>query len=51
MRAIDAILKRAALQAEETIKWRSPFFVEPRFVYAFSSHKVVKSGGVVKWKF
>lgn len=39
LRAIHAILKRAAPQAEETIKWGNPFFVEPRFVYAFSAHK------------
>lgn len=34
-----AILKRAAPKAEETIKRGNPFFVEPRFVYAFSAHK------------
>ena len=32
-------LKRAVPRAEETIKWGTPFFVEPRFVYAFSAHK------------
>ena len=37
--AIHATLKRAAPRAEETIKWGNPFFVEPRFVYAFSAHK------------
>ncbi|RYF56145.1 MAG: DUF1801 domain-containing protein, partial [Comamonadaceae bacterium] len=34
-----AILKNAAPQAEEAIKWGTPFFTEPRFVYAFSAHK------------
>lgn len=40
LRAIHAILKRAAPQAEETIKWGNPFFVEPRFLFAFSAHTV-----------
>jgi uncharacterized protein YdhG (YjbR/CyaY superfamily) len=39
LRRLYAILKRAAPQAEETIKWGTPFFVEPRFVYAFSAYK------------
>lgn len=39
LRAIHAILKRAAPKAEETIKWGNPFFVEPRFLFAFSAHK------------
>lgn len=34
-----AILKKAAPKAEEAIKWGNPFFIEPRFVYAFSAHK------------
>ena len=39
LRRLYAILKRAAPQAEEAIKWGNPFFVEPRFLFAFSSHK------------
>ena len=39
LRTLHAILRRAAPQAEETIKWGNAFFVEPRFVYAFSAHK------------
>jgi uncharacterized protein YdhG (YjbR/CyaY superfamily) len=39
LRRLRAILKRAAPHAEETIKWGTPFFVEPRFVFAFSAHK------------
>lgn len=34
-----ALLKRVAPQAEEAIKWGNPFFIEPRFLFAFSAHK------------
>ncbi|MEQ8409559.1 MAG: DUF1801 domain-containing protein [Gammaproteobacteria bacterium] len=34
-----AILKEVAPDAMETIKWSSPFFVEPRFLFSFSAHK------------
>ena len=33
------ILKTVAPRATETIKWGTPFFVEPRFLFAFSAHK------------
>ncbi|MBL9141141.1 MAG: DUF1801 domain-containing protein [Phycisphaerae bacterium] len=36
---IYALLKRVAPEADETIKWGTPFFVEPRFLFAFSAHK------------
>lgn len=39
LRRLYAILKKAAPKAEEAIKWGNPFFVEPRFVFAFSAHK------------
>ena len=39
MRRLHAIVRSAAPKAEEAIKWSSPFFVEPRFVFAFSAHK------------
>jgi len=39
LRRLYAILKSAAPQAEEAIKWGISFFVEPRFVFAFSAHK------------
>lgn len=39
MRRLYAILKSAAPDAEEAIKWGTPFFVEPRFVFAFSAFK------------
>ncbi len=35
----NAILKSVAPEAEEAIKWGTPFFVEPRFLFAFSAHK------------
>ena len=39
LRQLHALLKRAAPRADEAIKWGMPFFVEPRFVFAFSAHK------------
>lgn len=39
LRKLYAILKSVAPKAEEAIKWGNPFFVEPRFVFAFSAHK------------
>ncbi len=39
LRRLYAILKSVAPEAKEVIKWGSPFFVEPRFVFAFSAHK------------
>ena len=34
-----SILKNVAPDAEKTIKWGTPFFVEPRFLFAFSAHE------------
>jgi len=39
LRRVYAILKSVAPKAQETIKWGTPFFVEPRFLFAFSAHK------------
>ena len=39
LRRLYTILKSAAPEAEEAIKWGTPFFVEPRFLFAFSAHK------------
>ena len=39
LREIYALLKSVAPEAEEAIKWGNPFFVEPRFLFAFSAHK------------
>ena len=39
LRRLYSILKSVAPEAEEAIKWGTPFFVEPRFLFAFSAHK------------
>jgi uncharacterized protein YdhG (YjbR/CyaY superfamily) len=39
LRRLYALLKSVAPEAEEAIKWGTPFFVEPRFLFAFSAHK------------
>ena len=39
LRRLYAILKSVAPEAEEAIKWGTPFFVEPRFLFAFSASK------------
>jgi uncharacterized protein YdhG (YjbR/CyaY superfamily) len=39
LRQLYEILKGVAPEAEEAIKWGTPFFVEPRFLFAFSAHK------------
>ena len=51
LRRLYAILKSVAPEAEEAIKWGTPFFVEPRFLFAFSAHKahlsfVLMEGGL-----
>ena len=38
LRRLHAILKSVAPKADEVIKWGNPFFVEPRFLFAFSAH-------------
>jgi uncharacterized protein YdhG (YjbR/CyaY superfamily) len=39
LRRLHAVLKQVAPRAQEVIKWGNPFFVEPRFLFAFSAHK------------
>ena len=39
LRRLHAILKSVAPKATETIKWGAPFFIEPRFLFAFSANK------------
>lgn len=39
LRRLYALLQQVAPEAEEAIKWGTPFFVEPRFLFAFSAHK------------
>ena len=39
LRQLYALLQSIAPEAQEAIKWGTPFFVEPRFLFAFSAHK------------
>ena len=39
LRELYSILEGVAPEAEQVIKWGTPFFVEPRFLFAFSAHK------------
>ena len=39
LRKIHATLRSVAPDAEQTIKWGNPFFVQPRFLFAFSAFK------------
>jgi len=39
LRRVYEILKGVVPDAQEAIKWGTPFFVEPRFLFAFSAHK------------
>jgi uncharacterized protein YdhG (YjbR/CyaY superfamily) len=39
LRRLYAILKSVAPKAKVVIKWGNPFFIEPRFLFAFSAHK------------
>jgi len=39
LRRLHALLKSVAPKAEEAIKWGTPFFIEPRFLFSFSAHK------------
>ena len=39
LRRLYEILKKEAPHATEAIKWGSPFFVEPRYIYSFSACK------------
>ena len=36
---LRAILRSVAPEAQEVIKWGTPFFIEPRFLFAYSAHK------------
>jgi uncharacterized protein YdhG (YjbR/CyaY superfamily) len=51
LRRLYAILKKSAPKAKQVIKWGNPFFIEPRFLFAFSAHKahlsfVLMEGGL-----
>ncbi len=39
LRRLYALLESVAPDAEQAIKWGTPFFIEPRFLFAFSAHK------------
>lgn len=39
LKQLYAILQEVAPQAQQVIKWGVPFFIEPRFLFAFSAHK------------
>ncbi|KRG69986.1 iron chaperone [Pseudoxanthomonas dokdonensis] len=39
LRRLRAILRKVAPAAIETLKWNTPFFVEPRFLFSYSAHK------------
>ncbi len=39
LQELHVLLKRIAPTAQEAIKWGNPFYVEPRFLFAFSAHK------------
>ncbi|MEO6076201.1 MAG: DUF1801 domain-containing protein [Dokdonella sp.] len=39
LRKLRDLLQHIAPKAQETIKWGNPFFVEPRFLFAYSAHK------------
>ena len=39
LRKLYKILKKAAPDAQEAIKWGMPFFIEPRFLFSFSAYK------------
>lgn len=39
LRRLHKILRSVAPEAEEVIKWGTPFFVEPRFLFSFSACK------------
>ena len=39
LKRLPALLRQAAPAATEVLKWGNPFFVEPRFVFAYSAHK------------
>ena len=39
LRRLQALLAKAAPKAEQVLKWGKPFFIEPRFLFAYSAHK------------
>jgi uncharacterized protein YdhG (YjbR/CyaY superfamily) len=39
LKRLRTILREVAPDAEEVIKWNTPFYVEPRFLFSFSANK------------
>lgn len=39
LRRLYALFKSVAPDAEAAIKWATPFFVDPRFLFSFSGHQ------------
>lgn len=39
LRRVRAILREVAPDAREVIKWNTPFFVEPRFLFSYAANK------------
>ena len=39
LRALHDILTAVAPNATQTMKWNTPFFIEPRFLFSYSAHK------------
>ena len=39
LKRVHAILAKAAPKAEQVMKWGTPFFVEPRFLFSYSACK------------
>jgi uncharacterized protein YdhG (YjbR/CyaY superfamily) len=39
LRTLHALLESVAPHAQQVLKWNTPFFVEPRFLFGFSAHK------------
>jgi uncharacterized protein YdhG (YjbR/CyaY superfamily) len=39
LRQLYSILRKAAPKSEAVMKWNTPFFIEPRFLFAFAANK------------
>ena len=39
LKRLYLLLQKVAPEAERVMKWNTPFFIEPRFLFAFAAHK------------
>jgi uncharacterized protein YdhG (YjbR/CyaY superfamily) len=39
LRRLHALLESVAPHAQQVIKWNTPFFIEPRFLFGFFAHR------------